>query len=105
LYDEAMAQEKSESPTTTIFKSPNTAPAQQVWNTIGGKPAQKANPWGSQANRKFPWYSWFPAHLRLLAILLFELQLTTGHLTPRGVTFQSALKANMDEQTHPAKGG
>jgi hypothetical protein len=53
-YDEAIAQEKSQSPTTTIFVPQSNASGQQGWNTVGGKPAQKANPWGSQHNRKSP---------------------------------------------------
>lgn len=50
-----MIQDKSQSPSTTIFIPQPAAAGQQGWSTVGGKSAQKATPWGTQPNRKYPW--------------------------------------------------
>ena len=53
-YDEALAQEKSPLPTTILYGSPSAGPAQQGWNTVGGKPLAKgANPWGAQNSKSY----------------------------------------------------
>jgi hypothetical protein len=53
FHDEAVAQEKTGSPSSVIFGNPGVAPSQQGWSTVGGKSSGKgANPWGSSQSRK-----------------------------------------------------
>jgi hypothetical protein len=118
-YDDAVAVEKSGNGNgvgSVLLGGQGAAAAGgQGWNTVGGKGAgnKSSNPWGNQhrtSSRSLSLLSPYPPYssssrASVVGAYKFEGILMIGGTTAKGVTFHQALKAALDEQSNPQKGG